>query len=104
MKAKFVALPFFGNEKLKLQEQKRLFGLMISYHLLTTTLGYFRHHNQFCLVDKMLGLIEHLDDEEAELFELDLRKVQNNVHGKLFMYGVGKFYCGNDLISPVDDL
>ena len=52
----------------------------------------------------MLGLIEHLDDEEAELFELDLRKVQNNVHGKLFMYGVGKFYCGNDLISPVDDL
>ena len=20
------------------------------------------------------------------------------------MYGVGKFYCGNDLISPIDDL
>ena len=54
--------------------------MMISYYLLTTTIGYFRGHNQICLVDKLLGLIEHLDEEEAELFDIDLRHVKSDIH------------------------
>ena len=56
------------------------------------------------LVDELLGLIDHLDDEEAELFDIGLRTLNSDRHGKIYMYGVGKYYCHLDLVSPLDDL
>ena len=44
-----------------------------------------------------------MDEEEAELFDLDLRKVNNDKAAKTYMYGVGRYYCELDLISPKDD-
>lgn len=76
----------------------------MSYEVVRNTIGYFRWHNQIDRVDNLLGLIKHLDEEEAELFDVDLRHIDNEMSAKTYMYGVGKYYCGLDLISPIEDL
>ena len=53
---------------------------------------------------KALDLMTYLDEREAEIFDVDLRKLDNALHAKVYMYGVGKYYCGLDILSPMDPL
>ena len=45
-----------------------------------------------------------MDAEEAEIFDIDLRNIDHNLHANVFMYGVGKYYCGLDILPPMDPL
>ena len=45
-----------------------------------------------------------MDAEEAEIFDIDIRNIDNNLHAQTFMYGVGKYYCGLDILPPNDSL
>jgi hypothetical protein len=71
---------------------------------MTKTLGYFRWYNSFSDSTKTLSLCSHLDEEEKELFDVDLRKVDPELNAQIFMYGVGKYYCGLDILPPNDQL
>ena len=55
-------------------------------------------------VQKLLDLIQYLNPEEAELFDIDLRRLDLVLHAKQSMYGVGKYYNGLDLLPPGDPL
>ena len=45
-----------------------------------------------------------MNPEEAELFDIDLRRLDLVLHAKQSMYGVGKYYNGLDLLPPGDPL
>lgn len=47
---------------------------------MTDTIGYFRWHNLIHDTTKLLGLISYLDAEESEIFDVDLRKLDNSLH------------------------
>lgn len=85
-------------------EMKKLKMMNVNNKIMTETLGYFRWHNLIHDTTKLLGLINHLSPEEAEIFDIDLRKVDNPLHAQVYMYGVGKYYCGLDILPPMDPL
>lgn len=102
-RVKIAGMPYIGSEEHQFKEEQKLKALKKSYKVSRHTLGYFKMHSQIDTIDKLLGLIDHLDEEEAEIFNIDLRKVNNIEHVKLSLYGVGRYYCGLDLVSPLDD-
>ena len=85
-------------------EMKKLKMMNVNNKIMTDTLGYFRWHNLIHDTTKLLGLINHLSPEEAEIFDVDLRKVDNSLHAQVYTYGVGKYYCGLDILPPMDPL
>ena len=87
-----------------MQEIKRFKMMAVNKKIITETLGYFRWHNLHHDMTKLLGLIQYLSPEEAEIFDIDLRKLNFPLHAKVFMYGVGKYYSGLDILSPMDPL
>ena len=92
------------SQEKRQQEEKILKGMAISIEVTRKTLLHLRSHNHIDRIDNLLGMIQLLDEEEAEIFDLDLRKIDNNKSAKTYMYGVGRYYCGLDLISPSDDM
>lgn len=49
-------------------------------------------------------MIPYLNSEEQELFDIDLRKMDNVMHAYHNIYGVGKYINNLDLLPPNDDL
>ena len=41
-----------------------------------------------------------MSPEEADLFDIDLRKIDLLLHAKYFQYGIGKFYNNLDILPP----
>ena len=68
------------------------------------TLGYFRWHEKFNKSDKLLGLMKYLDAEERELFNVDVKNLDQIRHGQIFEYGIGRYYMNLDLQSPTGDM
>ena len=83
---------------------KQLKMMMVNNEIMTKVLGYFRWHNIFSDSTATLSLIGCLSAQEQQIFDLDLRKLDLNAHAQIFMYGVGKYYCGLDLLPPDDPL
>ena len=83
---------------------KRLKMMQVNNKIMTQTIGYFRWHNLIHDTTKLLNLMTYLDPTEAELFDVDLRKLDNGLHAQVYMYGVGKYYCGLDILPPQDPL
>ena len=103
-KIKLASLPYLRDEDKMKFEMKKMNMRDVNKKIMTKTLGYFRWHNLLHDVTKLLGLIRHLDHEESEIFDIDLRRVDNTLHAKVYMYGVGKYYCGLDILPPMDPL
>ena len=78
--------------------------MQVNTNIMTETIGYFRWHNLIHDTTKLLGLMTLLDPVEAELFDVDLSKINMDNHAKNYMYGIGKYYNGLDLLPPKDPL
>lgn len=78
--------------------------IMTDYFIQVNTFGYFRWHNCIHDTTQLLAMMKYLNAEEAELFNIDLRKLDTSKHAQLFAYGVGKHYQGHDILPPDDDL
>ena len=87
-----------------MHEMKRLKMMHVNNKIMTQTIGYFRWHNLIHDTTKLLNLMTYLDPVEAEMFDVDLRKLDNALHAQVYMYGVGKYYCGLDILPPQDPL
>ena len=48
--------------------------------------------------------VELLSEDERREFDFDTRKIDWNIAGAIFTYGIGKYYLNQNLISPVSDL
>ena len=78
--------------------------LAVSLDINTTVIGYFRVKKELPKVDKLLSLIAFLNKEEAELFDIDVRKIDFIHHAKQMMYGTGRYYNKLDLLPPESPL
>lgn len=76
----------------------------MNHHISTETVGFFRWHICYHLTEKLHAMMKFLDEEESVLFNVDMRKYNQVTHAKLFNYGIGKYFFGFDLLSPLDDL
>lgn len=103
-KVKLAELPYIGSKDKLMMEMKKYKMLAVNHEIMTKTIGHFRWHNEKHELNKLLSLISTLSPEEQELFDVDLRKLNQSEHAKIFMYGVGKYYGGLDLIPHDDDL
>ena len=74
-KIKLASLPYLRDEDKMKFEMKKMNMRDVNKKIMTKTLGYFRWHNLLHDVTKLLGLIRHLDHEESEIFDIDLRRV-----------------------------
>ena len=83
---------------------KKFKMMQVNKQIMTKTIGYFRWHNLIHDTTKLLSLMNYLDPEESEIFDVDLRKLDNALHAKIYMYGIGKYYCGLDILPPMDPL
>jgi len=76
----------------------------VNYRIVIDIIQFFRRHNQIHDNKKLLSLINYLNPEEAELFDIDIPKIDLILHSKQSLYGVGKYYNGLDLLPPNDPL
>ena len=81
-KIKMLSLPYIGNKQKVMLEKKRLKMLAVSLDINTDVIGYFRVKKELPRVDKLLSLVNYLDKEEAELFDVDVRKIDLIFHAK----------------------
>ena len=72
-KVKLASLPLIGNPKRAMKEMKKLKMLTLTKKVTGQKLAHFRWHNEIHDCTKLLSLIQYLDKEEAELFDIDLR-------------------------------
>ena len=54
--------------------------LMVTAGITLKIFAHFRWHNEIHDISKLLGMIQSLDAEEADLFDLDLRKLDMALH------------------------
>lgn len=85
-----------------MEELRKLKMKLTTFEITTKTLGYFRWKDSIHVTKKLLGMIKYQSSEDVDLFDIDIRKIDMPLHAKVFMYGVGKFYCGLDLLPPSD--
>lgn len=102
VKIKLNSIPYLGSEKRMMDEQKKIKMKLTTAQITTKTLGYFRWHNEIHETRNLLGMIRFLSREEADLFDVDIRRIDMRQHAQVFMYGVGKYYCGLDILPPDD--
>lgn len=100
LKIKFLNLPFVGNKEKIPKEQKQLKMMGVSIQINEKVFRYFREHREIHRVDKLLSLSNLLSLEEAELFDVDVRKIDLKHHSKQMFYGTGRFYNRLDLLPP----
>ena len=72
----------------------------MNQQIMIETISYFRWHNEIHETKTLLSLIKFMSPEEADLFDIDLRKIDMDIHAQYFMYGVGKYYQHLDLLPP----
>jgi hypothetical protein len=104
LKLKMQNLPYVGDKQKAKNTLKRLGMAHVNYKLVIDIIQFFRWHNQFHEIKKLLSLMNYLNPEEAELFDVDVRKIDLALHAKQSLYGIGKYYNGLDLLPPNDPL
>ena len=52
----------------------------------------------------MIGLMDYLSDEEKELFNTDIGKLDAKNHVQIMMYGIANYAGKQELLLPKDDL
>ena len=75
-----------------------------SYDKNLSEYNFFRWKNQIHDTKKLLSLIQFLSPEEAEIFDIDMRKIDLDLNSRLMYYGIARYYLGNDVLSPIDPL
>lgn len=99
-KAYMYSLPYIGNEDKMMFEMKKLKMNMVNFEIINKILGYFRWHTQRQSADRLLTLIPLLSVEERDMFDVDFRKLDMVKHAQTYVYGIGRYYCGLDLLPP----
>lgn len=82
LKIKALSLPYVGNKKAIKLEKKKLKMMYASYGITANIVGYFRLKKEMHRVEKLIAMSTKLNKEEAELFEVDVRKLDLIFHGK----------------------
>ncbi len=93
-----------GDKEKKIALSKELGLAEYNKHLILDTFGFYSEHKQYHDTKKLTDMIPYMDKEQQELFIIDVRKLDIDYHAKLFAYGLGKFYCGHDILPPGDNL
>lgn len=103
-KMTLASLPEIGSKEQKVALGRDLAMIEYNSSLVLDTFGFYSEHKQYHDTKNLTDMISYLDKEEAELFDIDVRRLDIDYHAKLFSYGIGKFYQGHDLIPPGDNL
>ena len=98
------SLPLVGSEKRLIRETKKAKAVAWTHWFGTKPSAYFRWHLQFHTAETLLAQMAFLDPEERVLFNVDVRKLDQDRHAELNMYGVGRFFFGLDLLAPDDNV